>query len=64
MVSDSYLQMEIWGTMNTEGIRKMVIKKQKHQTHEKTALKLFDEKKDRTLWDDEQEKWYFQLLML
>ncbi len=23
------------------------------------ALKLFEEKKVRTVWDDEQEKWYF-----
>lgn len=24
------------------------------------ALKLFEEKKVRTVWDDEQEKWYFR----
>ena len=26
------------------------------------ALKLFEEKKVRTVWDDEQEKWYFSIL--
>jgi len=25
----------------------------------KQAIKLFEEKKVRTVWDDEQEKWYF-----
>ena len=25
------------------------------------ALKLFEEKKVRTVWDDEQEKWYFSI---
>lgn len=24
------------------------------------ALKLFEERRVRTVWDDEQEKWYFQ----
>ncbi len=28
----------------------------------KSTLKLFDEKKVRTLWDDEQEKWYFSVI--
>ena len=28
----------------------------------KNALKLFDEKKVRTLWDDELEKWYFSIV--
>ena len=26
------------------------------------ALKLFEEKKVRTVWDDEQEKWYFSIV--
>jgi len=65
MLFGYYLQMGFRGTMNTEEIRKVEIKNKnvKVMTH-KTALKLFDENKDRTLWDDEQEKWYFQLLML
>jgi len=29
---------------------------------QKNALKLFDEKKVRTLWDDELEKWYFSIV--
>lgn len=29
---------------------------------QKNALKIFDEKKVRTLWDDEQEKWYFSII--
>ncbi len=29
---------------------------------QKSALKLFDDKKVRTLWDDEQEKWYFSIV--
>lgn len=29
----------------------------------KNEIKLFEEKKVRTLWDEEQEKWTFQLLM-
>ena len=29
---------------------------------QKNALKLFDDKKIRTLWDDEQEKWYFSII--
>lgn len=28
----------------------------------KSALKLFDDKKVRTLWDDDQEKWYFSIV--
>jgi len=28
---------------------------------QKEAIKIFEEKKVRTLWDDEQEKWYFLL---
>lgn len=27
----------------------------------KEAIKLFEERKVRTIWDDEQEKWYFLL---
>ena len=26
------------------------------------ALKLFEEKRVRTVWDDEQEKWYFSIV--
>ena len=26
------------------------------------ALKLFEDKKVRTVWDDEQEKWYFSII--
>lgn len=29
---------------------------------QKEALKLFEEKKVRTVWDDEQEKWYFAVV--
>lgn len=29
---------------------------------QKSALKIFDDKKVRTLWDDEQEKWYFSIV--
>lgn len=29
---------------------------------QKEALKLFEEKKIRTVWDDEQEKWYFAVV--
>ena len=29
---------------------------------QKNALKLFDDKKIRTLWDDVQEKWYFSII--
>lgn len=29
---------------------------------QKNALKLFDDKKVRTIWDDEQEKWYFSIV--
>ena len=29
---------------------------------QKSALKLFDDKKVRTIWDDEQEKWYFSIV--
>ena len=28
----------------------------------KEAIKLFEEKKVRTIWDDEQEKWYFSIV--
>lgn len=28
----------------------------------KNKIKLFEEKKVRTLWDDEQEKWYFSIV--
>jgi prophage antirepressor-like protein len=28
----------------------------------KQAIKLFEEKKVRTVWDDEQEKWYFSIV--
>ena len=28
----------------------------------KEALKLFEEKKVRTVWDDEREKWYFSIV--
>ena len=28
----------------------------------KEAIKLFEEKKVRTVWDDEQEKWYFSIV--
>ena len=28
----------------------------------KEAIKLFEEKKIRTVWDDEQEKWYFSIV--
>ena len=27
----------------------------------KESIKLFEEKKVRTVWDDEQEKWYFSI---
>jgi hypothetical protein len=30
---------------------------------DKTAIKLFESKKIRTHWDDEQEKWYFSVHM-
>lgn len=30
----------------------------------KNSIKLFGDDKIRAIWDDEQEKWYFQLLML
>ena len=29
---------------------------------QKQAIKLFEEKKIRTVWDDEQEKWYFSIV--
>ena len=29
---------------------------------QKEALKIFEEKKVRTVWDDEQEKWYFSIV--
>jgi hypothetical protein len=29
---------------------------------QKSAVKLFDDKKVRTVWDDEQEKWYFSIV--
>jgi len=29
---------------------------------QKNAIKIFEEKKVRTLWDDEQEKWYFSII--
>ena len=29
---------------------------------QKQALKIFDSKKVRTAWDDEQEKWYFSVV--
>ena len=29
----------------------------------KEVIKLFEEKRVRTAWDDEQEKWYFSMLM-
>ena len=28
----------------------------------KQAIKLFEEKKVRTVWDDEEEKWYFSIV--
>ena len=28
----------------------------------KESIKLFEEKKVRTIWDDEQEKWYFSIV--
>ena len=28
----------------------------------KEAIKLFEEKRMRTAWDDEQEKWYFSIV--
>ena len=28
----------------------------------KESIKLFEEKKVRTVWDDEQEKWYFSIV--
>ena len=28
----------------------------------KETLKLFEDKKVRTVWDDEQEKWYFSVI--
>ena len=28
----------------------------------KEAIKLFEEKKVRTIWDEEQEKWYFSIV--
>ena len=28
----------------------------------KQAIKLFEEKKVRSVWDDEQEKWYFSIV--
>ena len=28
----------------------------------KEAIKIFEEKKVRTVWDDEQEKWYFSII--
>lgn len=28
----------------------------------KDAIKIFEEKKVRTIWDDEQEKWYFSIV--
>lgn len=27
-----------------------------------TAIKLFNDKQIRTIWDDEQEKWYFSIV--
>jgi len=30
--------------------------------NQKEAIKIFEEKKVRTLWDDEQEKWYFSIV--
>lgn len=27
-----------------------------------TAIKLFEDKRDRVLWDDEQEKWFFSII--
>lgn len=29
---------------------------------QKNALKIFDDKKVRTIWDDDQEKWYFSIV--
>src|SRR5665647_854945 len=29
---------------------------------QKNAIKIFEEKKVRTVWDDEQEKWYFSIV--
>jgi len=29
---------------------------------QKEALKLFNDKKVRTVWDDDQEKWYFSIV--
>jgi len=29
---------------------------------QKSALKIFDDKKVRTIWDDDQEKWYFSIV--
>ena len=29
---------------------------------QQTAIKIFEEKKVRTLWDAEQEKWYFSII--
>jgi prophage antirepressor-like protein len=29
---------------------------------QKEAIKIFEEKKVRTVWDDEQEKWYFSIV--
>ncbi len=31
---------------------------------QKESIRLFEERKVRAIWDDEQEEWYFRLLML
>jgi len=40
----------------------MVKSKEKRRMTQKNDLKLFEEKKVRTIWDDELEKWYFSIV--
>ena len=38
------------------------MKKKRNKMTQKQAIQLFEEKKVRAVWDEEQEKWYFSIV--
>ena len=55
------LQLDIDGFIGNWGYSKSFVLLSKIMTKE-TAIKLFNEKQIRTLWDDTLEKWYFSIV--
>ena len=41
---------------------RIIVSMENRPMTKKEALQLFEEKKVRTIWDDEQEKWYFAIV--